>query len=263
MAIEWLTGAGPPSKASHRFLEQLLAGPEALTQIRRQWFDQDEILQRRLATAYFLADPHPDFDVLYFLTVKVPALLRSLHRVTIQERETLQGRIRGRTDWSATYKARSQAEHSPLLFVCRRPERIVNTPENQFLKFVLTKIQSLAGEVPPNLCAAEYWAPQMPGVPGVLAQRLDRIQEQSFILQNHGRLRTVETPEQITSHHIQRVQLSKKEEYVQVYQIYARYRQVIFNHQWPYLQAIMRRTLLLPLQEDEIPYIAIAAAAWI
>jgi hypothetical protein len=239
-----------PEQARAKFLAYLLQGPNALDGVPPQVFlDANESLRRGLCAAYFLSDTRRRLDVAVFLIETVPMLLRRLHRTVQHQRVEYTGQIRGRVDWQATYKARYRDDYNPTLYVCRRPERRDDTPENQLLKYMLLAIERLLADVPEALRRAECWSLKTMGEKDWLAARVKTLEHRLRVSLAHIRLREVEPPPAITPRHLLRARTSKTELYGLVALLYEQYREVVLRHRWERVRPIFRRTLLLPAPE--------------
>jgi hypothetical protein len=237
-------------RARTRFLACLMLDPSDIHDLQQR-LTQDEDLRRGLCAAYFLADTRPEFDVAQFVTSEVPLLLRCLSRATQPQRIEQADRIRGRIDWPATYKARTQAEYNPGLYVYREIKRRYDTPENQLLKYLLVNIAHMIGDVPDCLMTAEQWSSQNNGAPYWLATRLQPLRDRIPLLLSHIRVREISLPTTITSRHLIRARTSKSEFYGAIAQLYVHYEQIVLRYRWNYLRQLFRHTLLLPIADDE------------
>lgn len=78
----------------------------------------------------------------------LPNFLRNLAHSTRKETIVTHGDIRGRIDWSLTYKERyGNGFNDKSLFVCRPSSKMYNLPENQLLKFMIFKIIKLCESI--------------------------------------------------------------------------------------------------------------------
>lgn len=233
-----------------KFLAYLLQGQHHLPIPPQDLLNQDKALRRVFCAAYLLADTRPGHDVGVFISQTLPRLLRQLSRTTERQRVTYQGEIRGRVDWPATTKARHQTEYNPSLFVCRQPHRQENTLENQLLKYLLVRLDTLLDEISPVVLMAERWTTEGEGETDWL---LKRVHEMAYHLKatlGHVRMQAIEMPLAITSQHLLKTQTSKTELYGTVARLYGRYQAVIIHHQWQEIRPIIRHTLLLPSPDD-------------
>lgn len=80
-------------------------------------------------------------DEVRSLVRTLPQLIRNLSHSTRKETEIMRGNIRGRIEWSETFKERmSEGFDDKSLFVCNPPSKYYDLEENQLLKFILKRI---------------------------------------------------------------------------------------------------------------------------
>ena len=75
------------------------------------------------------------------LLERMPFIVRSLTVSTVTKAQRCHGEIRGPVLWSETMGARSASAGDTGLFVCARPEKFFDTPENQLLVAALWAIR--------------------------------------------------------------------------------------------------------------------------
>lgn len=248
----------PPLTPRDRLLQALLQEPltdpqAALHQVSEWRF--------AFTAAYFLADTRPQSDVVDFVQHTVPLLLRQLQRTTKHQRETYVGRVRGRIDWPATTKARYQTGYNPAIYVCRQPQRLEDTPENQLLKFVLTAVDRTTMMISPVMLTAERWTAERGAESNWLRERAAAISQLLRPLLGHIRLRQVTLPDAITSQHLLKARTSKTELYGRVADIYQQYHALIIQGDWASLRPLFTHTLLLPTETTPAAKMFIRLAA--
>lgn len=248
-----------PQTPRDRLLQALLQAPLPDPQTALH-----QVVDWRFAftAAYFLADTRPQGDVAAFVQHTVPLLLRQLQRTTEHQRETYVGRVRGRIDWPATTKARYQTGYNPAIYVCRQPQRLEDTPENQLLKFVLTAVDRATMMVSPAMLGAERWTAESGAEPNWLRGRIAAVSQLLRPLLGHIRLRQVTLPDAITPQHLLKARTSKTELYGRVADIYQQYHALIIQGDWAALRPLFAHTLLLPTESspEAQSYIRLAAA---
>jgi hypothetical protein len=78
------------------------------------------------------------------LLERMPHIVRSLTVSTVTKAQRCHGEIRGPVMWAETIGARSASAGDAGLFVCARPEKFFDTPENQLLVAALWAIRDAA-----------------------------------------------------------------------------------------------------------------------
>jgi hypothetical protein len=172
-----------------------------------------------LARTAFLVTP----GVGSFLGVTVPSLLRKLSCSTEARPVEMQGAVRGRIDWAATWKARHTGDPNPALFICREVERQYATPENELLRYVLEKLKAALGEVPPLLRGGACWPAGAASRPASIAPLLADLQDAAQRHLRHAALRKIKPPDSIAAQHLLRARSSKTAEYGEVAKMYRDY----------------------------------------
>jgi hypothetical protein len=111
------------------------------------------------ATCFLLY--HPDDEaaacVHRFVLHTAPVLLQQLNRVTKPQRVMLDDRVRGKIDWSATYKSRASGTVSPTTFICLQSWRQFDQLENQLFKYLLHHIRVCLDQVPASIMSWRVW----------------------------------------------------------------------------------------------------------
>ncbi|GAB4279638.1 MAG: hypothetical protein Kow0080_31990 [Candidatus Promineifilaceae bacterium] len=248
----------PPITPRDRLLQALLQGPLPDPQAT---LHQTPDWRFTFTAAYFLADTRPQTDVVSFVQHTVPLLLRQLQRTTEHQRETYVGRVRGRIDWPATTKARYQTGYNPAIYVCRHPQRLEDTPENQLLKFVLTAVDRTIMMISPVMLTAERWTAESGAEPNWLRGRAAAVSQLLRPLLGHIRLRQVTLPDAITPQHLLKARTSKTELYGRVADIYQQYHTLAIQGDWAALRPLFAHTLLLPTEATPAAHTFIQLAA--
>jgi hypothetical protein len=212
--------------------------------------------EQRLRAACFVLhrDPRGEIDAFSFVTVTLERLLRGLASQTRREQRELRGRVRGRVDWAATWKARLADSHDPTRLVCAEVRRHFDTPENQLLRFMVEALWSLVRTIPPVIRQGQCCRPGMAG-PGslTLAATAPRIGAMEIRLPRqrlHPQLRQIALPDVITPEHLRRAETSKMEEYGQVARLYRRYHRCLILRDWAALAGLGHTLLPLPAHLD-------------
>jgi hypothetical protein len=238
MEAEWLaTGQDARASVQERFIGCLLAARAGAPRPSFEPF----LLCHLGAVAWALGPV-----VSRFLQVTTPALLRQLSRVTEPERVELRGRIKGRIDWSATYKGRLSQDNDPTLFVCRQVRRQYCTLENELFKHLLAALQALIADVPPLLREGVFWVPQQPDRSGSVRVALNQRYEWIRDYLGHIYLREVATPDRITARHLLKARTSKTEQYAEVAALYDRLTRLTETEEVGDLLGALRTCVVLP-----------------
>ena len=195
-----------------------------------------------LARTAFLLTP----TVGSFLQVTVPALLRKLSCSTEAKPVEMQGAVRGRVDWAATWKARHTGDPNPALFICRQVERQYATPENALLRYVLETLKVALVEVPSVLRIGVCWSVRGVNQPAAIYPVLASLQDQTQKHLRHAALRKIELPDSITPQHLLRARSSKTEEYSDVANLYDLYIQLMAKIQNGAAVDMLKEYVMLP-----------------
>lgn len=76
----------------------------------------------------------------------IPRILRRLSQSTEVETNEYKCFVKGKIDWNLTIKERCAQGYDQTIYVCKPSSRLYDLPENQLLKFVLTRIKRLVEE---------------------------------------------------------------------------------------------------------------------
>jgi hypothetical protein len=199
--------------------------------------------------------PKRPHGVYSFLFDTVPVLLPQLSRVTEPQRVALQDQVRGRVDWSGTYKARYRADGSPSVFVCLQNLRRFDRPENQLFKYLLHKIQMILDQMPPELRVWRAWGKAVNSAQGkplhldtyfaILAHRVRAFNA-------HVHLQEIQTPIAIDRRHLLAARTSKNPLYVEVADLYDLYETLVDKPVWDHSADVLGQILPLPPTADEV-----------
>jgi hypothetical protein len=217
------------------------------------------------AAAYFLLDVEPQGGVETFITYTLGRLLRQLNRNTEQRRAEYRGQIRGRIEWTATFKARHRQDYDPTRYVCREVRHQYDTPENQLLKYLVERMGECLQAIPEVIRAGACYFPATGnhGPPSTAtAARLGRMEAALNNFRRNVRLQYVTLPQHIDELHLLRAETARMEEYAALARIYRRYRAVVVPPSWAEIVAIGKRMIPLPghAGPDGDPWIRLGAA---
>lgn len=190
-----------------------------------------------------------------FLFQTAPILLQQLSRTTEPQRVVLHGRIRGKIDWSSTYKVRYSEDANPTVFVCQQSWRRFDRPENQLFKFLLHQIQSCLDRVPPDMWNWQAWGRVLcpdPGKPRRLGNHFALLAHRVRTFSAHVYLREVELPTTIGSQHLLAARTSKTELYAELAKLYELYQAVVGAPEWEQWAAVLSQILPLPPTAYEV-----------
>jgi hypothetical protein len=216
------------------------------------------VLFRRLAGMYghlspitaacFLLYRHPDQPCVYdFVLETAPTLVHQLSRTTQRQRVELHGRVRGRIDWSSTYKARYAEDGNPALFVCSQSWRRFDRPENQLFKFMLGEIRGCLDRALPVLQAWQAWGAHLGDErPLSVGMHLARLAHRLRPLRSHIYLRDIQLPARISGRHLAAAETSKNELYAMLAPLYRLYADVVGVESWVTWSETLAATLPLP-----------------
>jgi len=211
-----------------------------------------------VTAACFLVYRTPDEaapSVQRFLFHTAPILLQQLSRTTQPQRVVLHGRIRGKVDWSGTYKARYSEDTNPTVFVCLQSWRRFDRPENQLFKFLLHRIQLCLERVPHDLKGWRAWGQAVcpvQGAPLHLGDYFATLAHRVRTFSTHVYLQEVELPATIGAQHLLAARTSKNELYAAVADLYDLYQAVVDAPDWERWAAVLGQTLPLPPTADEV-----------
>jgi hypothetical protein len=218
---------------------QLLAGPRGqLGDVSAAVF----LLSRAQAGTYG--------GVSRFVLQSAPVLVQQLNRSTQPTRVVLRDRVRGRIDWSATYKARHAGDMHPGVFVCQQTLRDMDRLENQLLKYVLTQVQRSLETALPRLQLWDAWGPafqSLRGQPMPMASYLGDLAHRVRRLLAHIHLRDVALPDAIDARHLAAARSAKNSLYMEVVAVYEDYLQLVQQPDWHRWSAAFHNTIPLPV----------------
>ena len=186
-----------------------------------------------------------------FVNRNLRRILGQLNRRTELKQVQYRGQVRGRILWPATYKARYSEEYDPTRFVCQEVQREYDTPENQLLKFVVTKIDECLRVVPEAIRSGQCYYVATEGSQAT-APLLTRIESALAILRRNVYLREISLPRRITDEHLRKARSARLEEYAGVADFYCRYRDTVLSHAkepelaWQQLKVAGRHVMPLP-----------------
>ena len=84
-----------------------------------------------LGSIYFLLSE----EVEGLINEIAPAILKKLSKITAKETRVYKGDVRGKINWSKTYKERYAFGGDPSLFVCIQKSSEFDLPENRLLLY--------------------------------------------------------------------------------------------------------------------------------
>lgn len=214
---------------------------------------------------YFLLhhEQAPGGDTEGFVNDALARILRQLSSRTKREHVESQGLIRGKVIWPATLKSRYTGDFDPTRFVCRESRRQFDTMENQLLRYLIEAIRHSISMVPAIIQAGTCYHPTSHTLaPITVAERLQKMQDLLLLFRNHGRLREITVPMNITEEHLQRAEQSKMVEYGLVAQLYRRYSSAMDPASWNGIIHLGQMGLPFPAQAegDGLPWLRLAAA---
>lgn len=203
------------------------------------------------ATCFLLYLPREQgqTSVREFIFRTAPLLLQQLSRSTQRERVTLKGQVRGKVDWTNTYKARLCANANPAVYVCLSSSRIFDRPENQLLKLMLQRIKACVERVPAYIRDWQAWdggSDGMEGGPFHIGSYFAALAHHVGVLSAHVSLREVKLPHSVNSPHMIAARAAKNALYghlASLYELYSATVEVTSGNLWT---RVIAQTLPLP-----------------
>ena len=194
-----------------------------------------------------------------FVFETAPVLIQQLSRRTRSERVSLEGRVGGKIDWSATFKVRNTMDGNSSVFVCLRNSRLFERPENQLFKFMLVRVRDCLSRVPPWLREWQHWRRAgSAGRPSGLGDYFELLEHRLRVLGGHISLREVTVPSAVKAEHLAAARNSKNKLYSVVADLYELYRGAVESpipERWAHVVA---QTLPLPPGADEFGHVIAA-----
>ncbi len=228
-----------------------------------RWEALEPGTRRGLGAVYLLVDPVEDADAESFFALTLLRLLRQIQHVTERQHVELQGSIRGHVLWPRTYKARSVQGFAPQHYICRQVTPRYDTPENQYLKFVVERLAETIADVPAAFRAGACFYPTQKA-PQVLATKrlLSRIEAGLRVFRRHLVMQQVSLPPFLSDQHQLHAEHFKLEEYRHVARLYERLQKWEQAESWDLVTQSAARVLPLPRFSDEAdePWLSLTCA---
>jgi hypothetical protein len=211
-----------------------------------------------LGAVFFILDTRPQRDVERFMVDDMDRLLQQMQRRTERVEVVYEGQVRARVQWPATNKARLTDDYNPTRFVCREVRNQYDTPENQVVKHLVSRVTACVDAIPSiveqGFCC---YAASERRQPGRIAERLDNLQATIQRFQRNIYMRQVTLPSRITEEHLRRANASKLPEYQRALALYCAYTELCEEKSLPNLQRrileISSAALPLPSgREDDV-----------
>jgi hypothetical protein len=187
--------------------------------------------------------------VSWFVLQSAPVLVQQLNRSTQPTRVVLRDRVRGRIDWTATYKSRYASDLHPGVFVCQQIRRDMDRPENQLLKYVLARVRHCLDNALPRLQSWDAWGPAFlsnDGRPTPIVSYLADLAHRVRRLFAHIHLRDVALPDAIDARHLSAARSAKNPLYTDVVAVYEDYVHLVQEPDWRRWSAAFLETIPLP-----------------
>jgi hypothetical protein len=178
-----------------------------------------------------------------FMTATAPRLAAHLRRRAEPVRHEAQGRVRGRIDWAATYKACGGPEPR-MRYICRVNQPDFNQPENQLLLFLLGAVeQSLTriGQNPGLDCGTLNCTIPSHERLAALASQLRCVRRE---MPGPG---AITLPARITPPHLRAASTARAPAYAELPRVYELYRDLIVRPSRERWAHALRETLPLPV----------------
>ena len=202
---------------------------------------------RFLQTVYFLLSK----PVQNCVRDSVPYLLRHLTQSSARVIAEFKGGVRGNVDWGRTLKRRwSSCGNDPTVFVTRVAVKSCNLPEVQALKFLLTLVNRLSGELLGRVQDGPHSLSYVPGEKWMHTVR-SLYQLTATSLSNIC-LRDVSLPAKVDELMIQRVRCARNIHYEGLYEALLLYRKLLVQEDHIALRKCFEEGVLRPLNEDTL-----------
>lgn len=256
-----LSGPAGEAAALRRLVELLVARPAASA-----WEAfESPVMRRRLAVAYFLADATAGNDVELFMARDLERLLQHLTRRTDRKQVEYEGQVRGRVQWSATYKARLSQGYNPTRHVCAEVRHRYDTLENQLVKFLVERIAEAIDELPAALGDGVCYRAVEAGRARRLSERTDNMELALQRFRRHACMREVTLPLALSDAHERQAALVKLPEYGAALRLLVAYQRLLGAPSLaalrPHISAAASSALLLPARagDEAEPWLRLAA----
>lgn len=175
---------------------------------------------------------------------RLPERLRQLKTETTRERQVHKGAIRGRVEWSDTYRRRTGGDVDQTQYVCTQREETRDTPENLILKYVIEELAETLITTEEYFNQDANWVAETWGGDQMLRNQFLRLREQNVHLQALDR----PTEADITPRMVRTAETAREALYRQAAFLYSRNRQYL-NGDKQILRDILADATVLP--EDE------------
>lgn len=223
------------------------------TLVGRMMLESDDLeslsaaFTRTARYAYFVLDNDPESGVEPFVQVTLERLLQGLNRTVLAQLTTYRGRVRGSVNWSATLKARYSGTFDPSCYVCREVFRQYDTPENQFLKFIIMRISAALEAIPLIVRNGLGYLPFGAEARFVETRKcLKPIEDTLFRLRRNIYLRYISDIPHVTEKHLLRASTSANGDYAALAKVYRRYHQIVIQPNWRGMALAAHRLLPVP-----------------
>ena len=188
-------------------------------------------------------------EVTGFLSL-IPNLMRNLSHSTHKEVVECRSIIRGRIDWSLTFKERFGGGYNdPSLFMCKPASKMYDLPENQLLKFLINTISNLSYNVISKLDPSETLDPQ------TTDKWFARFYKERLITKKvlgHAYFQSITLPNSVTSKMLIKSVKNRNKIYKEVVNSYKLYEDIFINENSQKLEEIIKKQILEPLNDDKL-----------
>jgi hypothetical protein len=204
------------------------------------------------ATCFLLYRPREQgqTSVSEFVFRIAPLLLQQLSRSTQRERVSLKGQVRGKVDWTNTYKARLGAHADPSIYVCLRNSRIFDKPENQLFKFMLQRVKVCVERAPAYIRDWQSWSGNTDGGgesgPLHIGSYFASLSHYASVFNAHVSLREVKLPHSVGSQHTVAARAAKNTLYGRLAALYDSYKAIVEVTSGELWARVIGQTLPLP-----------------
>lgn len=185
------------------------------------------------------------------LVSEIPHLMRNLAHSTQRNVVRTRGIVKGRIDWNYTYKERyAQGFNDKTLFMCRPASKMYDLPENQLLKFILSKVHQFSDNIKfLSKISSENINPDDLRSWGEKIILNDLVVKKTL---KHVLFHNITSNQFIRSKSLQRTSNHRNPSYKKVASCYKLYYNLFINKEPEILKSLIQKQILTPLSDDRL-----------
>lgn len=207
-----------------------------------QLFNLDEDNLLTMKKLHFLISS----EVKGFIKI-LPFLVRNLSHSTNKEEIETHGNIIGQINWNQTFKNRMKTGlKDKSLFVCNTNKKLYDLPENQLLKYMLTKINKFIKDI--NISYDENYKEEVINY----QEYLNNIHIITHKIVKNVHLKNVELPRHITTKIITKTIKSHNNLYEELINVYRLYEKLFITNDESILLELLNKQVLKPNNKDTL-----------